>query len=310
MHETHWTAQWIGAPDGLQKKALVNLTNADAEVINSHDGLKPVLYFRKHFLLIPDDIVEAKLFVTARGLYKVFVNSNKFDVQSSQGLPELSPGWTDYNKTIQYQVYDVTTFIVGEGNTIGAMVGTGWHSGYVGFSRGHGYYGSNEFLLLELHMNYKNGSKIVVSTDNTWKVTTGPLIYSDLLQGELFYENRNLMNWVHGDYDDSQWSLVVTEPLNKAVKLVADASPEVTWVGAVVPVTSWKLSEDKWIYDFGINFAGYVMIAINSDIPANVTIQVRHAEVLNTNGTIYTKNLRLARAIDTYVLNGNFKCFK
>lgn len=283
---------------------MVNLRLEDQEVVKAHDGLKPVLFFRKQTLIDNDKISEVKLYVTARGMYEVFFNT-PVTAFTNQDQPLLNPGWTDYNQTIQYQVYDVTKYIHNGNVTIGAMVGTGWYSGYVGPSRKHSYYGNEEFLLLEAHFKYKNGTKFVITSDETWKVTTGPVIYADILHGQLFYEDRQLINWMEPGYNDSIWEPVVTKPLNRTVKLVAEASPEVSIESFVTPKSAWETSPGVWVYDFGVNFVGHVMIML-VNFSRNVTVQLRHAEMLNENGTIYTANLRFARATDTYVLNGEF----
>lgn len=281
---------------------MVNLRPEDAQVIKDHDGLKPVLYLRKHTTVDPENIVQATLYATARGVYNIFFNS-EVSAFTNQGQPRLSPGWTDYNKTIQYQVYDVTRRIRNANVTIGAMLGTGWYSGYVGPSRKHSYYGNDEFLLVQVNIDYKNGSRVVITSDNSWKVTTGAEVYSDILHGELFYEDRQLFLCFEHDYNDTLWSPVITKPINNSIKLVAEASQELDPNDIFMAVDSWSLSPNVTVYDFGINLVGYALLYL-VDFADLTTIQVRHAEMLNPDGTIYTNNLRYARAIDTYVLNG------
>lgn len=280
---------------------MTDLRLQDWVVIVTHNGVKPVLYFRKLIKIDSAKIKQARLFVTAKGTYKVFFNG-PVPTSTNQGQPLLSPGWTDYTKTIQYQVYDVTSDIKDEHVTIGAMLGTGWYSGYVGFTFQHSFYGDQEFLLLELHVEYQNGTKLTISSDETWKVTTGPQIYSDILQGELFYEDRNLVNWMKPSYNDSSWSTVITQPLNRSLKLTSESSPQVSVVESLEVKDDWKVDTDVYVYDFGINFAGYVQLTL-SNFTQNFTIKIVHGEMLNDDGTVYTKNLRFARAVDTYVCN-------
>lgn len=302
MNETHWFAKWIGAPKDLQRKALINIRPADKEVISSHDGLKPVLYFTKRTTIELKNIFQVKLYITARGMYKVYYN--KRTLSSGNGEPQFNPGWTDYNKTIQYQVYDVTKETDSENITIGALLGTGWYSGYVGMRKHHSYYGHDEYLLVELHIDYQNGTRTIVASDETWKVTTGPQLYSDLLHGELFYEDRKLNDWMELDYrNESEWYFVVTKPLNKSVKFTAETYQEITTIDLIEGIEAWELSPNVWVYDFGVNFVGYVTITLRN-YTSNSVIQIRHAEMVYPNGTLYTMNLRSARATDTYVLDG------
>lgn len=240
----------------------------------------------------PSGLNEAKLYVTAKGLYKVIYNGKSLKSVDDEEL-ELNPGWTQYNLTIQYHVFNVTQLTKARNVSFGAIVGTGWYSGYVGPSRRHSYYGNDEYLLLELHLNYKNGTKAVIISDESWSVTTGPIVYSDILHGELYYENLTLGKWLP----------VFTKPVNTSVSLVAEKARPTTTTDFLDVVESWSISPDVWVYDFGVNFAGYVQLTL-PNFSNSTVIQVRHAEALNPNGSIYTLNLRWAIATDRYVLNG------
>ena len=269
--------------------------NFNEQVIQSHKGLIPVLFLRKHFKT-DAPIKSAKLYATAQGVYQLLFNGKNISDY------ELSPGWTEYNKSIQYQSYDVTEMITKE-NVLGAVLGTGWFSGFVGFGHRAYYYGRDQHLLLELHIEYKNNTKVIIKTDDSWRVTTGPIIYSDLLMGQLYYESRQLNNWMKSSYEDKEWFPVVTKPINKTIQLIADRVQPVRVTQELKPISKWQSSPGVWVFDFGQNFVGWVRLRL-SHIPTNTRVQLRHAEVLNPNGTVYTKNLRAARAIDTYVFNG------
>lgn len=308
LNQTYWTAKWIGAPAGTQKEAITKLEGDDQVLMRNYPGLKPVLYLRKHTAINPENIKRAKLYATARGVYKIFFNSAK-PATINQVAPLLSPGWTEYTKTIQYQVYDVTDQIHQKDVVIGAMLGTGWSTGYVGYSKKYGYYGKDEFLLVQLQVEYTNGSKLVITSDNTWKVTTGPQIYSDILHGELFYEDRIIRGWMEKNYNDSAWLPVVTEPVDKKIKLVAEQYAPVSAEAILDVKDAWEISEGVWVYDFGVNFAGHVRLTLN-DFKGKTTIKLKHGEALNPNGTVYILNLRYARARDTFVLNGKHSLFK
>lgn len=299
---TQWAAQWIGAPTYIQKRGLNNISAEDNAVISAHPGLKPVVYLRKTFSL-DSDVKEAKVYATAKGLYRLFVNSES-GVTVGTDIPLLTPGWTDYSKSFQYQVYNVTKFI-GTKNTIGVLLGTGWFTGYVGFMNGYGYYGKNEAFLMELHLEFKNGSREIIRSDYTWKATTGPLIYSDLFHGEVHYENRILHDWLKFEYDDSKWTNVNAVIIDKTVLLVAEQSPSIVELEPINAEYAWESSPGVWVYDFHSNFAGYVSLQLNNFTSVS-RIQVRHAEMLHPNGTVYTSNLGSARATDTYLLNGEY----
>lgn len=303
LNVSHWTAHWISAPSTIQKEALINVTADDKNVLDTHAGLKPVVYLRKTFTL-DSEVKLAKIFATAKGMYRLFINDETGLFESDKKHPLLTPGWTDYNQSFQYQVYDVTKYLKNN-NTIGVMLGTGWYSGYIGWLAEFGHYGRKESFLMELHIEFKNSSKIIIRTDNTWKSSTGPVIYSDLYQGELFYEERTMNGWLGHKFDDSKWYGVNSVIINPKILLVAEQSPPIIELEHREARKAWESSPGVWVYDFGTNWAGYTILKLEN-FTSNARIQVRHAEVLNPNGTIYTLNLRTARATETYLLNSKY----
>lgn len=215
----------------------------------------------------------------------------------------FSPGWTDYTKTIQYQAYDVKQFLEKD-NAVAVLLGTGWFSSYVGYAHQYKNYGSDQYLLFELHIEYESGRKTVIKSDNSWKITTGSIIYSDQLMGELYYQNRELHEWNSLKYEDKNWLTVITKPIDKKVHLVADRAQPVRVMQELKAKSKYQSSPGVWVFDFEQNMVGWVKIRFNSPTKSS-RIQLRHAEVVNPNGTIYTHNLRSALATDTYVLQSN-----
>jgi alpha-L-rhamnosidase len=261
--------------------------------MKSNPGLTPALYLRKHFTT-DSTVKEARLYATAQGVYKVIINGQQ--VSDSH----LDPGWTDFSQTIQYQTYDVT-HLISKDNAIAVMLGTGWFSGYVG-GKYHNY-GTDQSLLLQLHIEYADNKTLVVASDNSWRITTGPIVYSDREKGELYYENRALHGWVYAKYDDSKWSPVVTKQIDKKVMLVSDKAEPIRVIQELKPKTVWQSSPGVYVFDLGQNMVGWVKIRIATK-NKSIRLQLRHAEVLNPDGSIYTQNLRSARATDTYVFEG------
>jgi len=84
-------------------------------------------------------------------------------------------------------------------NVVGVLLGTGWYSGRVG--GGFNHYGSEESVLVQLYITYDDGKSEVINSDDSWKVNTGPIIYSDFLMGELHYANREIPGWNNVDFD-------------------------------------------------------------------------------------------------------------
>ena len=184
-----WKAQWIAAQ-----------TPRDTRI----DGntLPPCPYVRRTFT-ISKAVRQATVFVTARGLYELHLNGAKV------GDAALAPGWTDYRKRIEYQAYDVTAALHRGENAVGAILGDGWYSGYVGFARQRNLYGVRPELRLQINIEYADGTRQIVGTDRTWRGRTGPITYSDLLQGEAYDARRELTGWDQPGNSAAVWQPVV-----------------------------------------------------------------------------------------------------
>ena len=164
LKPSDWKARWISAQ-----------TPRDTQI----DGntLPPCPFVRRTFA-VTKPIKQATIFATAHGLYELHLNGAKV------GDALLAPGWTDYHKRIEYQAYDVTTALHRGANTVAAVLGDGWYCGYVGFSRRRNLYGARPALRLQMDIEYTDGTHQRVGTDGTWRGRTGPIVYSDFLQGE------------------------------------------------------------------------------------------------------------------------------
>src|SRR6185312_2837412 len=123
-------------------------------------------------------IASAIVFITAHGLYEAQLNGHRI------GDAVFTPGWTSYNHRLQYQAYDVTGLITPGKNAIGALLGNGWYSGYIGYDWQHDVYGSKLGLLLQLVIRYKNGQTETIVSGPGWKSSTGEVLHSEIYNGE------------------------------------------------------------------------------------------------------------------------------
>lgn len=216
-------------------------------------------------------------------------------------FPFWTPGWTDYNKTIQYYKADVTDVLRAyKQHTIGMVVGPGWYSGYIGGK--YNSYGNVNSGILELHIEFDSGSTVVIVSDETWKVNTGEILYSDSAYGELIYENKVLNKWTHYDYNDRNWSPVVTQLVDKNIEFIEDTFL-IKNMYVHFPRSYKEVGQNTWIYSFDELIYGGVNIRLN-DFKSNVRLQVRFGESLYPSGSLYTGNDGTALIGNTYVLNG------
>ncbi|MEU9385538.1 family 78 glycoside hydrolase catalytic domain, partial [Streptomyces sp. NPDC048279] len=239
-------------------------------------------------------VTSARLLTTALGLHETRLNGAKV------GEDVLAPGWTDYAKRLQYKVFDVTADLRRGTNVLGAWLGNGWYSGNLGFA-GSRHYGTQPFYGAQLHITYADGSTQLVTTDRDWRTATGAITADDLYQGESYDARLHVEGWDSPGFDDSAWTAVAVHD-GAVPRLVAQVDGGVTVQQEFRPVSVTEPRPGVWIFDLGQNFAGWNRIAVRGD--AGTTVTVRHGEVLNPDGTLYTTNLRAAQATDSFTLAG------
>jgi len=252
--------------------------------------------FHKEFD-VPASVKRATLYASARGLFRLRLRGRRV----SEDV--FAPEWTDYDKRIHYRTYDVTR-LVGRGrNVIAAMLGDGWWSGYVGWQETRGRYGSLEnSLLVQLEVELAHGERLTIGSDNTWKCNTGPIISSDFMMGEIYDARRERTGWDRTDFISRGW-LPAREVAAPTVPLVAQRSEPVRVVDTLLPVSMKEVRPGVFIYDLGQNITGWVRLRFNDAVPGT-RVQLRHGERLSPDGTLYTDNLRRAKATDVYICKG------
>lgn len=282
-----WTAQWIAAdPRYIELSPHANKPTA------TEPGTPP--WFRKVFS-IDGQIKRAMLYVSAKVLIECYINGKRV------GQDLFVPEWTDYDKRIQYRTYDVLDLLKQGGNVIGAVLGDGWYSGFVGWQESRGRYGLQNSLIIQLEIGLQDGSTQVVISDSSWRCLAGPIISSDLLMGEVYDARYELAGWQDTDYDDSHWAGVIPVDWPDAA-LVAPRSEPVRINQTIRPVSVHQVQPGVYIFDIGQNISGFVRLQVRG--PAGTKVTIRHGERLNPDGTLYTANLRRAKATDVYVLSG------
>ncbi len=280
LDRADWSGQWIGAP-----------------FVGGTRTTSPAPHLRKEFALAKP-VATARLYVTALGVYECYLNG------AHVSGDVLTPGWTDYTKRVQYQVYDVTAVLRLGPNALGAILGDGWAVGHVAWS-GRQRYVDRPRLLAQLVITHEDGSTETISTDSTWKVSAGPILESDMLMGESYDARRELPGWDVPGYDDAHWwSAEVFADIGAA--RVATNGPRVRRHEELQPVEVREIPDfvnPRWVFDLGQNMVGWVRLRVSS--PVGTTVTLRYAEALNPDGTLYTASLRTARNTDHYTLRGD-----
>ena len=264
--------------------------------------LPPAPFLRKE-IDVKGPIKKARLYVTALGLYEFQINGRKI------GNDYLTPGWTDYNKRLYYQTFDVSKDLKLGKNALGSILSYGWYAGYLGYALlvrnpvVKNFYGDVPALKAQLEIEYTNGQKETIATDNTWKANYGPIVESDILNGEVYDANKELTGWNQTGYNEAAWKKVITVS-EKAERLFQSFPGDpVREVARLTPKNIKQIGAKAYLIDMGQNFAGIIKVRFKA--AKGDSILFRFGEMLYPDGKLMTENLRKARGTDLYIAKGD-----
>lgn len=261
-----WKSKWISS--GLSS----DTTNGNVPVLSKEFYLKST-------------IKTARLYITSYGLYEAEMNHQRI------GEAYLSPGWTSYDHHLQYQVYDLSDLLKKGENLLEVKLGSGWFRTKIGWQSNKNYYGSETALLAQLEVEYKNGKKEIIVSDESWEARNSSILLSEIYDGEnqdtrIIHSEKSPVKLVEKSFSNLVSS--INEPITKNI---------------ILPAKKFILSEKKVkIIDFGQNFVGWAKLKIKGRAGQKITL--RHVEMLDKFGEPYYENLRSAKATATYILNG------
>jgi len=277
LNEPDWTAKWI-SPD-IDRDTSVSF---------------PAAYLR-HDFKIDKPISSARAYVTARGLYEAYVNGQKVGDQL------FTPGWTSYEKRLQYQTYDITSLLSQGPNTFGAILGDGWYRGNLGWSGNRNSYGTELAFLVQVIIHFQDGSLMHVVSDDSWKSSTGPILWSDIYNGEAYDARLEMEGWSGPSFKAKNWEKTV-EVDHPYSNLIGSNGPPVRKMEIVKPIEIFRTPKNELVVDMGQNMVGWVKIRAQG--ASGDKIVLNHAEVLDREGNFYIENLRSARQQVEYILKG------
>ncbi len=299
--------------------------------------LPPARQYRKEFSAAKS-VKRATIYATALGIYELHLNGERV------GDAYFAPGWTDYRQRAYYRSYDVTRQVKRGVNAIGAWLADGWYSGYIGFGLltgigvehiGRYTYGKTPALMAQLEIEYDDGSREVVATDPSWKVTgAGPVQEADFLMGEKYDARNEMTGWDKSGFDDSKWEPAIPakdngsapatfygfqNPEKPGAKLENKGTPvdlgfarppkieafpgnPVRVTQELKPIAITEPKPGTYIFNLGQNIAGIIRLKVKGEAGQEITL--RYGEMLYPDGHLMTENLRKARAIDHYICKG------
>ncbi|MDB5190450.1 MAG: Bacterial alpha-L-rhamnosidase [Segetibacter sp.] len=291
LDEKDWKAKWTGLDRSFPWDTITKMSRLSAR------------YFRKDFALAKE-VKKATAYISGLGLYELYINGQKI------GDQVLAPGPTDFSKTVKYNTFDVTNNIKQGMNAVATTLGNGrfytmrqqykphkWHN--FGFPK----------MLLQLEIEYADGSKQTVVSDDTWKVTAdGPIRTNNEYDGEEYDATKEFAGWNMAGFNDSKWlkAELVKSPLDSLLPLgmglEAQMNENMKVMETLKPISIKENKPGTYILDLGQNIAGWLKIKVQGKRGSKVTL--KFAESLQKNGQLYVENLRDALVTDVYTLKG------
>lgn len=265
-----WKAKWIST-----------------EKIIDHESI----LLRNEFS-IDKEIKSAVAYISACGLYEYYLNGEKV------GDHVLDPAITDYRKTILYSTFDVTQILKNGVNVAGAMLGNGVYNS----KKAEGRYSwgnesislGNPCFLAQINIIYNDGSQSVISTDESWKFTNGPITFNHFFGGEDYDAQKEIKNWLAPDLEDKNWRNVVLAK-NPGGVLKSQLMPPIKVTSTIQPVKQINPSPGVYLFDLGQNIAGWWRIQVKGT--KGQTVRIRGAETLND--SLFAKPLEAGDVLST-----------
>ncbi|WP_438482584.1 family 78 glycoside hydrolase catalytic domain [Oleiharenicola lentus] len=257
VRERDWQAKWIGAPSQLENTLL-----------------------RRDFVVKPG-LRRALAHVTGLGQYELFLNGKK------SGVDLLSPGWTNYRKTVLYDTRDITALLRTGANAVGLSLGNGMFHVVRPAGRFAKFIGSfgEQRAIAQIELDYADGSRELVVTDDTWRAHAGPITFSSIYGGEDFDARLGLKGWNEAGFDAAQWPAVKATGDSLAVLRGHSAATEaIAPIETRQPVDLRTLAPGVVVFDFGQNTSFMPRIRVSG--PKGSVIKLTAGEVLKPDGTI------------------------
>ena len=293
------SAKWIGAitredarlPEGRRfhgaelKKPEIKAAWAAVDTL-----AKKSICLRREFRT-DKKVVEATASVCGLGFYEFSLNGKKV------GDSEFAPLWSDYDKSVYYNTYDVTELLQKGENVAGVLLGNGFYNVQGGRYRKLLISFGAPTLLFSLVINYEDGTRETIYSDNDWKYDLSPITFNCIYGGEDYDARREQEGWNKIGFNDRQWRPVVVQEAPKGMLRPQKAAPvkimeryDIQKVTKLTPEqiasacksTKRTVDPSAFVLDMGQNLAGFPEITVRGKRGQKVTLIV--AEALTDEG--------------------------
>ncbi len=293
-------AEWIGAitrkdaklpygrfPNSVFKKDSFKTKWADVDTLSAKS-----IILRKGFDTGRKQITDAVVYVCGLGHYRLNING------ATVGDAEFAPVWSEYDKTVYYNVFDVTDLITAGGNAVSVLLGNGmFNVQRMGrYSKLQTSFGPPQ-MLLRLEINYADGTRQVIKSGDDWKYSLSPITFNSIYGGESYDARLEQQGCCKAGFDDSGWrKAVVTEgpkgrltPQTVQPVRIMERYGIKSWkpipadsLASASKSTKREIHPSAFVADMGQNLAGFPEITVSGKRGQKVTLIV--AEKLTRQG--------------------------
>ena len=281
MNPAEWQATWIGgrfATDVEKGRTRVNAR-----------------YLRREFG-IKGEVQQAVLHICGLGLYEAYINGQRV------GNQVLAPTPTNYDRSVRYNTFDVTSMMQRGQNAIGVVLGNGRfmamrNPGMRGFGLPR--------LLAQLVVTTTDGQQTIIPTDTSWHMMAdGPIQSNNEFDGEVYDARKEMPGWNRAGFVMKGWRQATPVPA-PAPLVEAQLNPNIRVMAQVKPLSVKPLSGGRYLIDMGQNMVGWLQVRLHGN--EGDTLRLRFAERMSPThpDSLFLANLRTAEVTDTYIAHGH-----
>ncbi len=268
---------------------LSSSVGGKAAEAGGYQGPAPLL--RKSFHL-DKQVAQATCYISGIGWNELYINGKRV------GNNVLDPAPTDYDKRVFYVTHDVTDLLQSGNNAMGVMLGHGWYSEQPGPN-----YGDSPRLRLQMNIRFADGTRTSIVSDESWKMTDGPIRKNSMTEGEMYDARLEKAGWTQADYVDADWSPVQSAPEPGGV-MESQKLPPMKVNVRFKPVKILSPAQGVFVYELPQLFAGWSRIHLKG--PAGTKITIRYGARFDPQtGRLADRRHPEPGATDYYILKGD-----
>lgn len=277
-----WWEMALLRPEDWQG-SWISRRRVGVQTIQERFGDDPAPLLRREFT-VGKKLRRARASIAGLGYYELRLNGQRV------GDHVLDPGWTDYRKRVLYSTYDVTSLLKTGGNAVGIMLGNGWYNPlplplFGRFDLRNELLVGEPRAILQLDLEYEDGTTEAVVTDENWKAAPGPIIRNSVYLGEHYDARKEQAGWDRPGFSREGWeSVVLADRRQRVGPLQAQFLPPIRATRALRTVKVTEPKPGVFVCDLGQNFAGWARLRARG--PAGTKITLRYGELIYPDGTL------------------------